>query len=414
MSGVPMEPRRSSPAVAVARHSPHLTAVAVWTLWAVAVVFAALSVGVAWSGGSGILPIVLNLAALTFATSGAILVSRLPSNVIGWLLAAGGLCFALGNGASSLAAAGSNADPGSVPDAIWFAWLSEWIWAPAVGAIVGLLLVYPTGRLLSRRWRPVSVTATILIALFSIGGAFGPWSDGQYPAENPLLITGGLAPTSVLGLVVGPLALAVASLAAASIVIRYRRSVGVERQQLKWFAFVAGVCVPAFLVTTILYGATGTAAVVGDAAGLVAYGGFALLPIAIGVAVLRHRLYEIDRLISRTISWAAVTLFVIAAYAAAILLLQTALTQWTAGNTVAVAASTLGVGALFQPLRRRIQTRVDRRFNRARYDAERTIAGFVGRLRDEVDLDQLGTEISAMVTLTVQPTSVVLWLRLER
>jgi len=383
-------------------------------MWAVSVVFMVLSVGTDLRHvGSEIVQIViLNLAALTFATSGAILVSRLPGNVIGWLLASGGLCFALGNGASSLADAGLTTDPGSVPDAIWFAWLSEWVWAPAVGAIVGLLFVYPTGQLLSGRWRPVALAAIVLVALLSIGGAVSPWSDGQYPIENPLLISGGFTVIgAILGFVVGPLALAVASLAVASIVIRYRRSTGVERQQLKWFALVAAVSVPAFLVTTILYGSTGPAAVAADVAGLVAYGGFALLPIAIGIAVLRYRLYEIDRLISRTIGWVLVSAVLAAVFVVVILAIQAALAQVTTSNTFAVAASTLVVAALFQPLRRRVQARVDRRFNRARYDAQLIVAAFAGRLRDEVDLGQVTMELKSTVVRAVQPSSVSLWLR---
>ena len=383
-------------------------------MWAVSLVFMVLSVGTDLRHvGSEIVQIViLNLAALTFATSGAILVSRLPGNVIGWLLASGGLCFALGNGASSLGDAGLTTDPGSVPDAIWFAWLSEWVWAPAVGAIVGLLFVYPTGQLLSGRWRPVALAAIVLVALLSIGGAVSPWSDGRYPIENPLLISGGFTVIgAILGFVVGPLALAVASLAVASIVIRYRRSTGVERQQLKWFALVAAVSVPAFLVTTILYGSTGPAAVAADVAGLVAYGGFALLPIAIGIAVLRYRLYEIDRLISRTIGWVLVSAVLAAVFVVVILAIQAALAQVTTSNTFAVAASTLVVAALFQPLRRRVQARVDRRFNRARYDAQLIVAAFAGRLRDEVDLGQVTMELKSTVVRAVQPSSVSLWLR---
>ena len=354
------------------------------------------------------------MVALSFATVGAILVSRLPGNVIGWLLASGGLCFALGNGASSLADAGLTVDPGSVPGAIWFAWLGNWIWAPAIGTIVGLVLVYPSGRLLSRRWRPIAVAAVVVIAVLSIGTATGPWPDGQFPVENPLLITGeSEALSSASGFVVGPLAVVIAILAVASLALRYRRSAGVERQQLKWFAAAMAVSVPAFLVTSALYGATGVADIAANIAGAVAYSGFALLPVAIGIAVLRYRLYEIDRIVSRTIGYATVT-GVLVVFAGAILMFQAVLAPLTGGNTVAVAASTLVVAALFQPLRRRVQARVDRRFNRSRYDAERTVAAFGGRLRDEVDLGQLRTEIGAAIEKTVQPASVSLWLRIDR
>ena len=408
-----MEPRHSVPTAEVAGRRSGLTTMVVWALWAVSVLLIAISVAAEWSRGTDFLLVVIsNVVALSFATVGAILVSRLPGNVIGWLLASGGFCFAVGNGATSLADAGLNADPGSVPGAIWFAWLGNWIWAPAIGAIVGLTLVYPSGRLLSRRWRPVALAATAVITLLTIGTATGPWPDGQFPVENPLLITGGFETLfSALGVVVGPLAILVAILAVASLVLRYRRSTGAERQQLKWFAFVTAVSVPSFLVASALYGATGVAGVVGNLAGFVAYMGFALLPVAIGVAVLRYRLYEIDRLISRSISWTAITGVLVAVFVAVILLIQAALAQVTTSNTVAVATSTVVVFALFQPLRRRIQTRVDGRFNRARYDAERTLAAFAGRLRDEVDLQELEAEITVTVTRTVQPAAISLWIR---
>jgi hypothetical protein len=169
--------------------------------------------------------------------------------------------------------------------------------------------------------------------------------------------------------------------------------------------------VPAFLVSSALFGMAGIAGDVANVLTAVAFLGFALLPVAIGVAVLRYRLFEIDRIISRTISYATVTGVLVVAFAGAILLFQSVLAPVTGGNTVAVAASTLVVAALFQPLRRWVQSRVDRRFDRTRYDAERILAEFASGLRDEVDLGQLGAEIQATVALTVAPASVWLWLR---
>jgi hypothetical protein len=356
---------------------------------------------------------VIGVAVLSFATVGAILVSRLPANVIGWLLALGGFGLAVGNGAGGLADYGLIAHPGSVPGAIWFAWLSEWIWAPAFGAVVLLALVYPTGRLLSVRWWPVAVGAILVITILTFGSATGPWPAGIFPVANPLLIAGG-APGSMLdmvGVVAGPIALLVALLAVASLVLRYHRAAGVERAQLKWFAFVTAISVPAFLVTVVLYGNTGVAPVASLVAGLVAFGGFAFLPVAIGIAVLRYRLYEIDRLISRTIAYAVVSAIVGGLFVGLILVFQAMLAPLTQSNDLAVAGSTLIVFALFVPIRRRVQRLVDRRFNRTRYDAERTVAAFAERLRDEVDLEALRAEILATVTSTVEPSSVSLWLR---
>src|ERR1035437_1525753 len=407
-----MESRRPSPTVALGPRSGSargVTAVA-WALWAVSVVFVAISLVTARSGGNDPLPAVAQgSVALSFATAGAILVNRLPGNVIGWWLALGGLCFGVGNGGAGLADYGLIVHPGSLPGAIWFLWLSQWLWAPAFGAVFGLALVYPSGRLLSARWRPVALAAVLLITLFSFGGAFGAWTDGSLPGQNPLQIAG--AAPDALGFLLGPLSVLVPLLTIASLVIRCRRATGIERAQVKWFAFVVGISAPALVVGFFLYGNNGVELIVSNVALLIAYTGFALLPVAIGIAVLRYRLYEIDRLISRTISYGVLTAIVGGLFVGFILALQALLSPVTQSNELAVAGSTLLVFGLFQPLRRRVQRLVDRRFNRSRYDAERTVAAFADRLRDEVDLDQLRAEILATVTATVEPSSVALWLR---
>jgi hypothetical protein len=351
----------------------------------------------------------ISLAALSLATAGAILVSRLPGNLIGWLLAAGGFCFAGGSGATGLADYGLNVHPGSLPGAVWFAWLSQWIWAPFIGSVVLLALVYPSGRLLSARWRPVALAAVVIIAVLTLGGAFGAWPTGMFPVQNPLQIVG--AAPDALGLLLGPLSVLVPLLTIASLVLRYRRSASIERAQLKWFALVMVISLPAFVVTAALYGDTGPELIVANMAGLIAFGGFALLPVAIGIAVLRYRLFEIDRLISRTISYGVLTGIVASLFVGFILVFQAVLAPVTQSNELAVAGSTLVVFALFQPLRQRVQRLVDRRFNRSRYDAERTVAAFASRLRDEVDLEQLRAEILVTVRQTVEPSSVSLWLR---
>jgi hypothetical protein len=379
----------------------------------VSVVFVAISLVTVRSGGDLLGAVGQGVVALSLATVGTILVSRLPGNVIGWLLAAGGFCFAVGSGAMGLGVDGLIAHPGSVPGAIWFAWLDEWIWAPAFGAVVLLVLVYPTGRLLSARWWPVALAAVLLIALITYSSAVSPWTDGTFPVQNPLATAGAAAPgpgPGVLGVLVGLITLLVPLLSVASLVIRYRRAAGIERAQLKWFAAVV-ISLPAFLASTALYQATGAAGVVGNVAGAVAYLGFALLPVAIGIAILRYRLYEIDRLISRTISYGVLTAIVGGLFVGFILVFQAVLAPVTGSNELAVAGSTLLAAALFQPIRRRVQRLVDRRFNRTRYDAERTVAAFAARLADEVDLDQLRAEILATVAATVEPSSVSLWLR---
>jgi hypothetical protein len=354
----------------------------------------------------------LSLAALSFATAGAILVSRLPENIIGWLLALGGLGFALSSGAPGLADAGLIVHPGSVPGAIWFAWLTQWIWAPAIFAVILLALVYPSGRLLSSRWRPVAVTTVVVVAYISLGAAAASGPMGSFPVQNPVAITGGVA--DIYGDFFVPALLIVALvalLAAASLVIRYRRAAGVERAQLKWFAAVAALSIPTLILGTATFGLNGVAGIISSVANFVSILGFALLPVAVGIAVLRYRLYEIDRLISRTIAYGALTAIVGGLFVGCVLVLQAVLEPLTQSNELAVAGSTLLVAALFQPLRRRVQRLVDRRFNRSRYNAERTLSAFAGRLRDEVDLEELRAEILATVAQTVEPSTVSLWLR---
>ena len=376
-----------------------------------AMVFVVLSLATARSGGpDDPLPaVVIGVASMSFATVGAILVRRLPRNLIGWLLAAGGLCFAAGNGAAGLADYGLTAHPGSVPGAIWFAWLSQWIWAPAIGAVVLLALVYPSGRMLSTRWRPLAAAGAFVIVFLSVGSAMSPWPAGVFPAQNPLGIAGALPDTA--SVLVALLTVAVVVLAVTSLVLRYRRAAGIERAQLKWFAYVAAISVPAVVVTTALYGMTGAALIVANVAGLVAFGGFAFVPIAIGIAVLRYRLYEIDRLISRTIGWGVLTVILGAMFVGLVLGLQAVLAPFTGSNELAVAGSTLLVFSLFQPLRRRVQGLVDRRFNRSRYDAERAVDAFAARLRDEVDLDTVQGSLLTIVEATLEPTLSGLWLR---
>ena len=374
------------------------------------------TVAVATGGDVSITSTVAPMAAVTSLLVGAILVTRLPRQPIGWLLWTGGLLFALTRITHGLADHGLTYDPGSVPGAIWFAWVNAWI---GVGGFVllGVLLplLYPTGNPPSPRWRPlVGVTILGLGALTALA-AVTPFAPGTYPPgiENPLVIGGSLGDALVaLQSVLGVALLMLLVLALASLVVRYPRAAGIERQQLKWFAFIGAIAITALAIAGLLQDSTGDILATIDWFGwLFGIGGLVLMPIAIGVAVLRYRLYEIDRLISRTIGWAAVTSVLVAVFVVVILVIQAALASITSSSTIAVAASTLVVFALFQSLRRRVQARVDRRFDRARYDAERTVAAFSGRLRDEVDLDQLGAEITATVTLTMAPASVSLWLR---
>jgi hypothetical protein len=198
----------------------------------------------------------------------------------------------------------------------------------------------------------------------------------------------------------------------ASVVIRYRRGSSVERQQLKWLIAATAFAVSAWCLV-IVGGVIGAPVVttIGWLGGLLA---FALLPVAIGIAVLRYRLYEIDRIVSRTIAWAVVTGALVSVFAAGVVALQAMLARVTQGETVAVAVSTLVAAALFQPLRRRVQRAVDRRFDRATYDAQRTVEAFAERLRDEVALDAVVADLHETVGASIRPSSFGLWLRPAR
>jgi len=389
-------------------------ALAVWAAWLIVLGLDAVGVGTALPSGSLDLNSILTgltglLATVSLATVGAILVTRLPGNPIGWLLLVGGAVLGLSFAATTPGVTG-------LPGGIWLLWLGNLAWVPAI-VLMGVLLplLYPTGHLPSRRWRVVVVVAIVAVALAVIGIAFSPFSPGSGPAgvRNPLAVSGALASALSLMGTAATLAVVVCfPLAAASLVVRYRRASGVERAQLKWFAFVAALIGVAFAVAIVTSGATsGLLGVVSNAAWLLLFVGLALLPVAIGIAVLRYRLYEIDRLISRTLAYAIVTVALLAVFGGAILLLSALLSPLTGGNTLAVAGSTLLVAALFQPLRRRVQGLVDRRFNRRRYDAHVALDAFTARLRDEVDLETLQESLLTLVEATLEPTTVSLWLR---
>lgn len=371
---------------------------------------------VASGGDIGTTSVALPIAGITSLSMGGVLVTRLPQHRVGWLLWIIGMSIAITVVTQALADRGLNGAPGSVPGAVWFAWVSSWAGELALFVPLILLpLLYPTGRPPSPRWRPVEFAGVGAIAAWAIGAAIGQFDPGTYPSgvENPLAIGGRVADLlTLLPAVLDPLSLVLLALALISLVVRYRRAAGVERQQIRSFAFVGAFAIVALLVAGGGSGsASGVVATVDALAWFVSISAIALMPVAIGLAILRYRLYEIDRLISRTIGYGVVTAILATLFAGGVLGLQAVLAPFTGSNTLAVAGSTLLVAALFQPLRRRIQRLVDRRFNRASYDAERTVTTFAGRLRDEVDLEALEAEITATVSRTVEPVSVALWVR---
>jgi hypothetical protein len=341
--------------------------------------------------------------AVTFTWVGAALVWRRPKNAIGWLLLSVGAVAATQVLLAEYAIFGIIGRPSPITGAVFAGWVVSWVWVIEVTLVaVFLLLLFPDGHFLSPRWRGVAWLGGGSAAIAAFGLAFnaGPLNNAPY-AQNPYPLFGD-ADLSVFFWAMAGLGLAGIG-AATSLFVRYRRSRGTERQQLKWLAVEAIVISIAVIVGTFEQNHKW--------ASLFLISAIALAPVMIGIAVLRYRLYDIDVLINRAIVYGATTAGIGAAFFAGIIVLQAALRPVTGGSEVAVAASTLLCFALFQPVRRRVQSAVDQRFYRSRYDATRTLDLFTSRLAGEVDLDAVGAELARAVATTMRPVHVSLWLR---
>jgi hypothetical protein len=368
-------------------------------------------------GAAGDDPLLVELAftvmTLVYLGVGGLLASRLPRNPVGWLLCSTGFFMALTS--ITYGYAGRALDPASGvgPDlAVAAAWITSWTWVlPLLGAPTLLFLLFPDGRPTSPAWRPVVWITAAGLGCVLVGSALAEGGLENSPisaTQNPVPV---LPPSLAEGVVTVGFALSIVALllAGASLIVRWRRARGIERQQLKWLMWSA--CpLPIYLVTGLVRwafdGGSG-----GPAADLLVVVCLTIVPLAIGIAVMRYRLYDIDVVINRTLVYAALTVCLAAAYLGSVLFLRVALDPLTGSSDLAVAASTLAVAALFRPLRARIQAGVNRRFYRARYDATRTLAGFSAHLRDELDLESLGRDLRDVVRETVQPTHVSVWLR---
>jgi hypothetical protein len=330
---------------------------------------------------------------------------RRPANPIGWLYAASGLAWAMGEPFQPWLDQLVR-DHWPLPVAAQLAAVAGgFLWAPAVALGLTLpLLLLPGGRLRSPGWRVVVATALTGAGLVLAAGSLIPGRLGETSIANPFALAGVAGTVATVLFDIG-LGLHVASAVAAlvSLALRFRASRGVERQQLHWVA-AGGAAALAGLLTTIPVG-LGIAPRVND---VVVYPAVLCVPVTVAVAVLRYRLWDLDRLVSRTVTYALASGLLVLPY----LLILPAVTRLAGGSgSLAVAALTLAAAAAFAPLRRRVQDLVDRRFNRRRYDAARTIEAFAVRLRDQVDLDALTAELLAVVEPTVQPTRASLWLR---
>jgi hypothetical protein len=339
---------------------------------------------------------------LGYATVGLVLTLRRPGNPIGWLYAAAGLMWSLAipgePWVAELVAEGRPLPLAAQAAAVY----GEFNWAAAtvLGVTLPALLV-PDGRLRSRRWRPVAAAAVAAGALTLVGVSLAPARLEDLPIANPFGLAGPAGDVAgALGAVGILLWLATLVAALLCVVLRFRAARGVERQQLRWVAAGAAAAVAGLM--------GGAAAPQDTALASVLYASVLYVPAAVAVAVLRYRLWDLDRLVSRTVTYAVVTALLVLPYLAIV----AAIPRLAQGSgSLAVAAATLAVAALFSPLRRRVQDLVDRRFNRRRYDAARTLDAFAARLRDQVDLDALEGELLGVVDQTMQPTRASLWLR---
>ena len=384
-----------------------------WLPWA-ALTLAVVEIAVAWLlvGSVDAVAVAVTIYILSTGFAGAVVASRVPRHPVGWLLLAASFCFATGALLVIYVDLTLFQRPGSIPPSHWFVLLGDVFFDIGLGvSSTFALLLFPTGRLPSRRWTPVAWASGIGLFGLVLSVPLSPDTFEGIPIHNPfalpsshpllLLVEGG-----------GFYLFAVCVVASvASLVVRFRRSTGTERQQLKWVAFSV-VILGIGLAGTILWELLNGAAEVSDnLENLIVTISVSLLPMAIGIAIVRYRLFDIDRIVSRTVSYGVIVVVLGATFGALVFVLGDLLPL---DGQLPVASTTLVVAALFNPLRRRVQERVDRRFNRSRYDAARTIELFTRRLRSSVDLVELGRDLQTVAAATMQPVSMSMWLRGRR
>jgi hypothetical protein len=378
------------------------------------------------SSGRTVIDLLVSIPILAFPIVGAMIASRRPRNAIGWICLADGLLWML-LGLFDYYSVYGLAKPGSVPFPAAMAGLSLWLWVPTVGLLaIYLVLLFPDGRLQSRGWRVLAWLSGAVIVLASVssgltpgpiaelGSVRNPFGLEEYPwvayAANVALVP---FLVCILASVVG-------------LILRYRRSRGEERQQIKWIAFAASFVglgfVGAMVSGLIAFvfapetweGTADSAPLWFDLLFSVVLLSFGAVPVAVGVAVLKYRLYDIDLLINRALVYGSLTATLAVLYFGSVVSLQAALRALTGQeSTLAIVASTLAIAALFAPLRRRVQGFVDQRYYRRKYDAAKTLAAFNARLRDETDLDALSADLVGIARSTMQPEHASLWLRPE-
>jgi MFS family permease len=363
------------------------------------------------------------LCTLAFATVGAAVLWHRRRQVVGWLFCLGGLALAVQAFAAFYATHALVASPGSLRGGQVMGWLGTWVSAPALLLIpLFCFLLFPDGRLPAPRWRLVAWLDGLVLAMATVGVAVRPGPLAVLPSvANPLGASGMVARLAD-GLVAAAALLLPPAVAASvgALIVRLRRARGAQRQQLKWFASAAALV--AVIAIPVLPAQAIAPARWADAGLVVLIIAIACLPVSAGIAILRYRLFDIDVLLNRVLVYSTVTSMLGAGYAGIVLAVGAVLGGAGMGagrggrsggsvSSLAVALATLAVAAMFQPARRWVQGVVDRRFNRRRYNAQRTVEAFAAQLRQQTDLDALVTELIAVVDRTVEPTQVSLWLR---
>jgi hypothetical protein len=349
------------------------------------------------------------IGTLSYAPIGALIAARRPANPVGWLLCLNGVALSIGHFSAQYAIYTLLAQPGSLPAGEAMAWIASWILPIIIGIQIFFYLLFPTGRLPSDRWKWLAwlTVAFVIVGVITSAFSFGA-NAGLGPIPNPLGIEG---ISDVYDAVLWFLPLLYVAVAS-SLFVRLRSAIGVERQQIKWFAYAVAATISGIILAYMIPESINMPLWFERA-------GFALniavtpaIPISMGIAILRYRLYDIDILINRTLVYGSLTAMLVLVYFGGVTLLQGVLRGLTGQeSTLAVVASTLLIAALFNPLRRRIQGFIDRRFYRSKYDARKTLETFSVKLRGETDLEALGDDLVGVVQDTMQPAHVSVWLR---
>lgn len=384
-----------------------------WSVWGLTIALVALRLVLQYANDpASFLGNLFKVLSVAFATVGALVASRRPQNPIGWILAAGALLLALSDFAEQYAVYALVTEPGALSGGVVMGWIR--LWASTLGfslMFTFTLLLFPNGRLLSQHWRVVMWFAVIALGLLTVTAALQPGPFHFLPSvNNPFAIEGTTGVYPWVQGIVSILILAAVGASAISVILRFRRALGQERQQIKWIAYAAALLILYAIVGVFVETLSPQYALALEWAEVPV---FVALPIAVGIAILKNRLYDIDLIIRRTLIYGILTVALALVYFGSVAVLQALLSAVTdqQQSPLVIVLSTLAIAALFAPLRRHVQSAIDLRFYRRKYHAEKTIAAFGAVLREELDLDQLETALLSVIEETFQPESLSLWRR---